>query len=70
MIRGLEIKSYEERLKELGKFRLEKRQRGDMITIFKDLKGSHTEEGQDLFQSFQNAGHASMDSSYRKSDFN
>ena len=50
MIRGLETKSHEEQLKELGMYSLEKRRlRRDMIALFKYFEGSHTEEGQDLF---------------------
>ena len=37
-------------LNRLGMFSLGKRRsRGDMIALFKDLKGRHTEEGRDLF---------------------
>ena len=45
-----EAKPYEERLTELGMLSLKQRRlRGDMIALFKYLKGCHTKEGQDLF---------------------
>jgi len=50
MIRGLEHPSYEDRLRELGLFSLEKtRLRGDLITAFQSLKGAYRKDGDNLF---------------------
>ena len=50
MIKGLETKPHEKRLKEVGMFSTEKRRvKGDIIALVKYMNDCYTNEGQVLF---------------------
>ena len=56
MIRGQEHLQYEDRMRDLGLFSLEKRRlRGDLTVAFQYLEGAYKQEGNQLFTRVDNS---------------
>jgi len=68
MTRGLGHLSYEERLRELGLFSLEKRRRGDLIADFQYLKGAYKQEGTQILERVNNSRTRGVALSWRRED--
>ena len=56
MIKGLQHLPYEDRLRELGLYSLEKRRlQGDLTAAFQSIKGAYKQEGSQLFTRVDNS---------------
>ena len=68
MIRGLEHLSYEDKLRKLGLFNLEKRRLQRAIAAFQYLKGANEQKGEQLLCNVIASGQSGMTLNYRRGD--